>query len=99
MVSSFIVVASGYLTGPGSEILSLEDNTWGYGPDLPYDIMDGASVQMEDTFLIVGGYTGSTFLNTIWKFNTLTEDWTLHEQNLTIARDATAAFLVPDYFC
>ena len=71
---------------------------WSFGKDLPYSIRYGASVQLENTFLIVGGYNGS-YLNTLWKYDQLNEDWIQLNQTLKTARQWTTAFLVPDEFC
>ena len=52
------VVAGGQNTKT-TEFLSLDENSWHYGPELPYDIVNGASIQLDETFLIVGGNNGS----------------------------------------
>ena len=73
-------------------------NDWHFGTDLPYVIYGGATVQLNNTFLIVGGFNG-TYLDTIWTFDVVAEGWTLLNEHLTIGREFTAAFLVPDDFC
>ena len=94
-----VVIAAGGYDEQSTEILQLEDHTWCYGAELPYFIQRGASVQLQDTFLIVGGRNDISELDTIWIFNTETEHWTLLEERMSTARRNIAAFLVPDEFC
>ena len=98
--TSMIVAAGGYRKQT-TEFLNLDDlNVWHYGPDLPYDFMfGGASVQLEKTFLIVGGEADTGYLNTIWMFDPGNEEWTSLDQTLRRSRRTTTAFLVPDSFC
>ena len=94
-----IVAASGMLETT-TEFLNVDGDRWHFGPELPYYFSLGASVQLDDTFLIVGGVDAlSKYLDTIWAFNIETEEWTLLDQHLTTGRRSTAAFLVPDDFC
>ena len=96
-----IILAAGGRYDQTTEFLNVEDDKWHFGPDLPYDIYGGASVQLENTFLIAGGYSiiSNAYLDTIWSFDTEVEEWTLLNEHLTIGRLTTAAFLVPDEFC
>lgn len=45
-----------------TEFLNLEEYLWHYGSNLPYGLQDGASVQLENTFMNVegGGTNGTT---------------------------------------
>lgn len=95
-----IIVAAGGLDEQTTEIFNIDANEWQAGPDLPYLIKRGASVQFENTFLIVGGKdTNSDELDTIWKFDMDTENWALLDVKMQAARSLTAAFLVPEDFC
>ena len=93
-----MIVAAGGIGEETTEFLIVDDDQWHFGPDLPYEIRLGASVQFDSIFLIVGGNNGSS-LDTIWMFDTETEEWTLLNEHLTEARQWMAAFLVPDDFC
>ena len=94
-----MIVAAGGLGEQTTEFLLVYGDEWHFGPDLPHEIRFGASVQLGNTFLIVGGYDGSIFYDTIWTFDVEAEDWIELNQHLTTARDVTAAFLVPDEYC
>ena len=94
-----VVAAAGDNEG-STEFLNLEETEWHFGPQLPNVIKGGASVQLENTFLIVGGNDdGRDALDTIWTFDTDAETWVLLNEHLATARRYTAAFLVPDDFC
>ena len=60
--SEHIVVAGGrsvnndYLAV--TEIFDLQTQTWSVGDNLPVESIGGASVPFEDSFIIVGEYTG-----------------------------------------
>ena len=110
---SAIIIAGGHST-KSSEILNVKhpkptqlkssethvtNRKWIKGPDLPYTIWNGASIQLDDTFLIVGGRHEASYLDIIWKFDVETEAWSFLDQKLKIARNVHTAFLVPDYFC
>ena len=92
-----MVVAAGGNNEQSTEFLPVDGEAWHFGPDLPYRIELGASVQLQSTFLIVGGSNGSN-LDTILKFDVEAEEWILLE-HLTNSRKYTAAFLVPDDYC
>ena len=94
-----MIVAAGGFNEQITEFLIVDGDKWHYGPKLPYFIYEGASVQLENTFLIVGGSNSTGYLDTIWTFDIETENWIKLNQKLTIARKSTAAFLVPDDFC
>ena len=96
--TKMVAVAGGH-RDHSTEFYEPGRDEWHFGKNLPYIIKEGASVQMENTFLIVGGHNGSGYLDTIWKFDTVQENWALQGQKLNIARQTFAAFLVPDEFC
>ena len=79
-----------------TEFLNLDEGYWYFGPDLPDKTYNGASVQLPNGFLVVGGYSNTNETDVIWKFD---GGWILLEQRLQIPRQVTSAFLVPDDFC
>ena len=93
------VVVAGGVDERTTEFFNLDTKIWSFGPDLPYDINQGASVQVDDTFLIAGGKTGSNYLENLIKFDTESESWIEMSQKLPIGRIRAAAFLVPDDYC
>ena len=93
-----VMVAGGDSTEK-SEILDLESMTWHYGPDLEYPIYYGASVQWQNTFLIVGGENYGGYLDTIWKFDVDNDRWVLLNRTLTTGRCFSASILVPYSYC
>ena len=94
-----MIVATSGQDQSTSEFLTVGEDEWRLGLELPYYIYYGASVQLENTFLFVGGNNGSTVLDTIWKFDIELKEWVLLDEHLTNKRQYTAAFLVPDEFC
>ena len=96
--TKMVATAGGYPIIKSMELLDIDGDQWIFGPDLPYYIFNGASVQLENTFLIVGGDNG-TYLDTIWKFDVEEENWIIMDQKLESDREISAAFLVPDDYC
>ena len=94
-----IVAAGGIGADKSVELTNVFGDEWVVGPDLPHAIQTGASVQLTRTFLIVGGFNGSRYLDTIWMFDTFDSSWTLLDQKLAKPRSDMAAFLVPDEYC
>ena len=74
----------------------------GLGPNIPLpdDLAGGASVQYQDGFLIVGGYSlsNSKFFDTIYYYNPIYPRWEKLAETLSIGRTVAAAILVPDSF-
>ena len=71
-----VVVAGGTGRVPGggccpaistSEIYTVEDNAWRQGPALPRNLSGPTSLPYEDSFLIMGGYDGSSCSDSIYK--------------------------------
>ena len=96
------IVAAGGWKGRSTEILNIDTNKWRKGPDLPFEIWNGASVQLQNTFAIVGGYDGRSsqrVLDTIITFDTQNENWILSNQRLRTGRAEHTAFLVNDSYC
>ena len=77
----------------------VDENNWHYGPEFSYELFGASSVQLENTFLIVGGGFVTGFSDIIWMFDVESEDWIALNQTLETARCYSTAFLVPDEFC
>ncbi len=94
-----IVAAGGLGLDPAtSEIYSLDgDSTWRPGPDLPIggDLSGAASVQLEDTFMIVSGVSTAGASGSIFWFDPDEEVWVEASQVVTNPRWQFAAFLAP----
>ena len=56
-----------------------------------------ASVQIQRSFLIVGGYgDGAGYLDSVHEFDRLTYTWVLREQKLDVARRLFPAITMPN---
>ena len=77
----------------------MDGDQWNFGPEPPYYIFNGASVQLKSTFFNVGGQNAINYFDTIWTFDVDDQKWTLLEDHLTTGREITTAFLVPDDIC
>ena len=93
-----VIVAGGSPGITSCEILDLETMTWSTGPSLLIGIENGASVQLEDTFIIVGGVIEAN-TDMLWKFDPHNMDWVRMDQRMVTARSDLAAFLVPYDYC
>jgi len=93
-----IVIAKDFSTF----VFSMANSEWREGPLLPQSFTNGASVQLRDTFLIVGGRNSvdDTIMNTIYKFDNIDFEWVrLEDADLEIARMDAAAVAIPaDFF-
>jgi len=84
-----------------SAILSLSSKKWRLGPHSPelYGVV--ATVQLEDTFIMIGGNVAHPIYeaaDTIYIFNTTTYEIDLMEQRLQKGREMAMAVAVPDEF-
>ena len=101
---SALVVAGGKPRSGGfsnsSVIFDLDTETWRTGPDLPIGLYGGASVQLDDTFLIVSGLgSESGTSKSIFKFVTSpAEGWFELPKKLSEGWISFDAFLVPQDF-
>ncbi len=77
-----------------SEIFNFDSLTWRDGPDLPYGY-GYASVQLTDTFLLVGGLE-EDYSNKIYIFDEDNYEFTLKSQTLWQPRAWSGAVVVPD---
>ena len=83
-----IVVTGGYNHADGlhvnnTEIYNSATKGWREGPTLPQPICCMASVQYEDTFILVGGFSPDQFLDTIYQYDQTSETWILREERLS----------------
>ena len=85
------IVLAGYGT---SEIFNLESMTWREGPESPY-FYYASSAQLENTFLIVGGYDGTKSIDTIYEFDQINYDWILRSQKLPTPLRFSGVVVVP----
>ena len=93
------VVVAGGDRGPNSFIFDLDTETWRSGPDLPTHLARGASVQFQDSFLVVGGIDLETTVpcDSIYKFVVSPEEGWLELPHK--CRDGPSdAILVPQDF-
>ncbi len=86
------VVVAGYGT---SEIFNLETFSWRDGPELPYGF-GYASVQLDDTFLLAGGYE-EDYTDKIYIFHPENYEFVLKTQKLQYPRRYAGAVAVNDY--
>jgi hypothetical protein len=91
---SEVVVVAGANTD-GTQIFFLNNQTWALGPAFPGgSIYYSASVQFNNTFLVVAGYYNG-YNNNIYMFDVATRDWLALPQTLAYNRDRPVAFMVP----
>ena len=100
-----VVVAGGFQisrsqVSNSTFIFDLNTQTWRKGPDLPMRLYGGASVQLQDTFLIVSGNQGmAEYSWSIFKFVTSPEEgWLELPQRVPISGVYLDAILVPEDF-
>ena len=99
---SYHVIVTGGYGVKTTEIFSLDTLTWRVGPDFPYDVSYASVVPFEDTFLVVGGYTEDFAffgeMDTVIKFDPLTESWIELPVKMKDTRESFAAFTIPDWY-
>ncbi len=102
-----ILVTGGLDMTATTRIFSLDgDQTWRDGPPLPFEELSaGASVQLETTFLVVGGLGRETeddpvtyAVGSVLWFDPDEEEWAFAPQALTNPRWDFAAVMVPQGF-
>ncbi len=74
-----------------TEIYNTATREWREGPTLPQAITYSASVQYEDTFLLLGGYDSGLYLDTIYQYNQTLETWILRPETLSTPKYSMAA--------
>ena len=97
-----LIVAGGFTasnTGiKSSEVFDLETLKWSYGPDLPGRLSLGATLQMNDTFVIIGGFNNEEGENydSFYEYDQVTNSWVERAEKLTLGRHSVSAVLIPD---
>ena len=97
--NSWSIIVAGGEEEITTEIFNFDQKSWTEGPELPYRIKSAASVQWNNSFIIVGGNSESGRLKTLWKFDVESENWKLMEETLPTKGSNQEAFLVPDEYC
>ena len=99
-VGNAIVVAGGYRTKRTSEVLSLDSMTWTEGPQIPVsgDFYGAAVYQRENTFYLIGGSSGVSFLDEVYEIDLANSVWVERPEKLNGKRDGHSAVAVPDGF-
>ena len=92
------LVAGGFPNEKTVEILDPIENKWIIGTDLPYHIRDASVIQLDDTFVIIGGFNGR-HINTLHVYDVKEKKFVAMDQTLKNAKKFTTSFLVPDHFC
>jgi len=92
------IIAIGGHGGESSvEVLMPGDNQWIEGPNLPRSIWAAQLVQdVSGGVVLIGGFDGRVFLNTLYKLSSLDGSWELMIQKLKTAREEHTAFLIDD---
>ena len=96
-----IVVVGGYAANGAegtSEIFNLDTMTWSAGPGVPTSsryYRAGQTFQLEDTFYLMGGFNGNTYLDTVFEFVPEFGIWTERKERMMTARDRFAVVPVP----
>ncbi len=85
------VVLAGYGT---SEIFNVDSGVWREGPDLP-NLYLATSAQIGNTFVIVGGYDGFGFLDTIYSFDEVNYEWIELPQKLQRVKQDPGVVALP----
>jgi len=83
-----------------SAIFSFTDMEWRPGPISEGLVDDLVSVQLEDTFVVLGGIddNGFSIVDSIYIFNTTSYEFDLMEQKLSDKKELVLAVAVPDEF-
>ncbi len=81
-------------------IFNFDNNSWRTGPNgyPSTDFSYAATVQTGNTFIKVGGETGFSPSNTLYRFDEENYDWVLLPQTLSVNRYGAVAIPLPDDF-
>ena len=104
--SDTVIVASGYNQGGRSlssaEIYNQDLNQWEYGPKLPVAIHWGHIMPhpQEGIVLVTGAYYNGTYYlpNEIYYLPSISSNWTILSQKLSVPRYAHAVINIPSAF-
>lgn len=61
---------------------------------LPVAIGKATSVPYNNSFLLVGGEDQPSWVNTVYEFDVESEDWILHEEQLSYVNSYVSAMMV-----
>ena len=105
----FVVAAGGANKGlldpqylKSTELYSLTENRWFWGPDLPLNLVAHSMVSLENKVYVIGGFTpgGNSWLgitqSKIYEMDENMDQWTQMEQQLSEARSYASVLVVPD---
>ena len=105
----FVVAAGGANKGlldpqylKSTELYSLTENRWFWGPDLPLNLVAQSMVSLENKVYVIGGFTpgGNSWLgitqSKIYEMDENMDQWTQMEQQLSEARSYASVLVVPD---
>ena len=90
------LVITGGRAKKSTDELNLSSLEWNKGPDLPFHIHHGTTVQYKDTFIIVGAGSHSHYFDHILQYDVDTKDWIIREEKLSRKGFGFTAFLIPD---
>ncbi len=69
-----------------SEIFSLRSLSWSEGPEAPF-FHSAGTAQLDDSFVIVGGWDGTNYTDTLYAFDEVGYGWVQLPQRLRTARE------------
>ena len=91
----YMVAAGGnYHPPPKTDVLNLETMTWSLAPYLPGSVHSTEQVQLEDTFLVVGGFD-SNLMQSVFEFDPRTLSWMKREERLKFPRKYHSVIQIP----
>ena len=103
------VVATGGVNGgfldtqhlKSTEVYSLVENRWFWGPDLPLNLAAHSMVALENKVYVIGGLTPGNGLvgitqSKIYEMDDNMDQWRQMKQKLSVARYYTTVLVVPD---
>ena len=80
------------------EIFSIRDGDWRIASPLPSPIVEATAVPLDNSFLILGGETGSSKLSDlIYRYNAGDDTWELLDARLSTPARGVAATMVNSY--
>ena len=79
------------------EVYDVASNTWTDGVNLPLPLYGAAAIPFEDTFLVIGGRSNSTFFNDkVYRYNRQDSTWMeMPELRLSEGKYGIVAMWVP----
>ena len=89
-----VAAGGGSTPSPKTDLLDLETMTWSQAPPLPGAVRLPQQAQLEDTFLVVGGFEGD-FMGSIFEFVPRTLSWKKREERLKFPRQYHSVIQIP----